>query len=97
MLTCLGIRLELTACNVTAEDESDDAADDVLVDPRQPFEFDLEPGLLADFAAEAVVDGFVEFQDAAGWLPCTGVGPTDDEHSSLLIDDGSSDAYGMAI
>jgi hypothetical protein len=56
--------LELTACDAAAEDEGDDAAGHVLVDTGQALSFDLEPGLFANLAAEAVMDGLVERREA---------------------------------
>ena len=70
---------EISAGDLAAEDEGDDAAGHVLVDAGEGDGLDVEPGFLADFAAQAVVDGFAEFEDAAWWLPAVVVRPLDEQ------------------
>ena len=69
---CLVVDLEVTSGDLAAEDQGDDLACDVLVDASQGDRLDVESGLLADLAAQAVVDGLAEFENAAGrsqrWL-----------------------------
>jgi hypothetical protein len=56
----------------------------------------LEAGFLGDFADEAVFDGFVEFEDAAGGFPASVIGAADDEEASLVVEDRGGDADGVS-
>ena len=60
---------ETAGYRAAAEDEGDDAAAHIFVDPREAFRFDVGLGLLADLAAQAVADALGEFEDAAGGPP----------------------------
>ena len=68
---------EASPGDLAPEDEGDDPAGHVLVDAGEGDGLDVEPGFLADLAAQPVVDGLAEFQDSAGWLPAVVVGPLD--------------------
>jgi hypothetical protein len=50
---------EVAAGDLAAEDEGDDSAGHVLVDAGEGVGLDVEAGFLADFAAQAVLDGLV--------------------------------------
>ncbi len=60
---------EDAAGDLAAEDQGDNAAGHVLVDTGESDGLHVEAGFLADLAAQAVVDGLAEFEDAAGRFP----------------------------
>jgi hypothetical protein len=64
-----GIGGELTAEDVAAEGEGDDAAGHVLVDAGELVGLDVQAGFFLNLAAYAVVEGLAELEDAAGWFP----------------------------
>jgi hypothetical protein len=78
----------LAADDAGAEDQRDDAELDDLVDAHKAFGFDEDAGLLIDLAAYAVVDGLVQFEDAAGDLPVAIVAALHDEDPVVVGDDG---------
>jgi hypothetical protein len=84
-----------TCQDVAPEDESDDPALHVLVDPGQPDGLYAETGFLFDFADETGLDGLFELEDAARWLPATVVGAPDCEKASIVADDRCGDADGV--
>lgn len=57
------------AGGLAAEDQGDDAAGGVLVDPGELVDLDVDAGLFPDLAPDAVLGGLVQFQDSAGELP----------------------------
>src|SRR5215467_8544002 len=57
------VGLELSAGYLAAEDQGDDPARHVLIYACECTGLDVEPGLLTDLAAQAVLDGLAEFQD----------------------------------
>lgn len=64
---------------------------EVFVDAGEFLDVDGGAGFLADFAAEAVGDGLVEFEDAAGWFPAVVVASLDEEHV-VGVDHDAGDA-----
>src|SRR5262249_39399712 len=78
--------------DLAAEDQGDNAPVHVLVDPGERDRLDVEPGFLADFAAQSVGDGFAEFEDAAGWFPAVVVGPLDEQGTAVVVGDDARDA-----
>jgi hypothetical protein len=84
-----------SALDLAAEDEGDDAPAHVLVYAGEREWPDVESGLLEDFADEPVGDGFVELEDAAGWLPVAVVRAAYDEKAAGVVDDRGGDAYGV--
>lgn len=80
---------------MTAEDDGDDGAVHVFVDAGEAVYGDGDAGFFEDFAADAFFEGFVEFEDAAGWFPFVVVAAADDEDAVLVVDDDSGDADGM--
>ena len=83
---------EVSPGDLAAEDEGDDPAGHVLVDAGEGDGLDVEPGFLADLAAQAVVDGLAEFQDAAGRLPALVVAPLDQQRAAVVVGDDPGDA-----
>jgi hypothetical protein len=79
-----------------AEDQRNDTAGQVLVDPGEMLDFDLDSGLFPDLAPYAGLDVLVEFEHAAGRLPPAVVTPLDDENTTVLVDDDTSDADVMS-
>src|SRR5690606_31182099 len=77
-------------------DEGDDAELHVLVDAGEAYRLDRDPGLLLDLAAQPVLDGLVEFEDAAGKLPGAVVTALDDEDTALVVRDDCGHADGVA-
>jgi hypothetical protein len=71
---------------VAAEHQRDDTEGQVLVDAGEPLDLDDDPGLLDDLAPDAVLEGLVELQDAAGRLPPRVVAALDHEHRAVVAD-----------
>src|SRR5215472_5269590 len=90
------VGLELPAADLAAEDQGDDAAGHVLIYACERVGLDVETGLLADLAAQAVLDGLAEFQDAPWRLPVLVVAPPDEQHAAVVIGDDAADADGMS-
>ena len=80
---------------VAAEDEGDDAAVEVLVDAGEAIDGDVDAGFFEDLAADALFEGFVEFEDAAGWFPVIVVAAANDEDAVLVVDDDAGNADGV--
>jgi hypothetical protein len=59
----------------------------VLVNAGERDGLDVEPGFLAHFSAQPVVDGLAEFQDATGGLPAVVVGSLDQECAAVVVGD----------
>ena len=55
----------------------------------------VDAGLLGDLAADAVFEGLVEFEDAAGRLPLGGVAALDGEDAAVVAHDDAGDADGV--
>ena len=85
-------RVGLAVDDVAAEHQGDDAAAHVLVDASEGLGLDPHAGLLQDLADQAGLDGLVEFEDAAGWLPVAVVAPPHGQELALLVDDRGSHA-----
>lgn len=62
-----------------AEDESNHATGHVLVNAGEAVDADEDAGLLQDFAADAFLEGLVQFEHAAWRLPLAVVAAADDE------------------
>jgi len=92
----LVVRGQLAAHDRAAEDQGDDAAGHVLVDASEGVGLNLEPCLLADLAAQPVVDSLVEFQDAAGGFPVLVVAAADKQDSAVVVGNDTADADGVA-
>jgi hypothetical protein len=60
----------VAAGDLAAEDQGDDVAGHVLVDAGEGVWLDVESGFLADLAAQAIMDGLGQLQDAAGVSQC---------------------------
>ena len=86
---------ELAAGDLAAEDQGDDAAGHVLVHAGERVGLDVEAGFLADLAAQAIVDGLAEFQDAAGGFPVLVVAPLDEQRAAVVVGDDAADADRM--
>src|SRR5690606_23096635 len=78
-----------------AEDQGDHAKVHVLVHPGQPHRAYGQPGLLVDLAAQPVVNGLAELQDAPGQLPVLVVAAADHQRPPFRVDDGGGDADRM--
>jgi hypothetical protein len=63
---CLVARAEVSPGDLAPEDEGDDPARHVLVNAGERDGLDVEPGFLADFPAQPVVDGLAQFQSSIG-------------------------------
>jgi hypothetical protein len=81
-----------TAEEFGAEDQGDDAHLHVLVDPGESNGLDGDPGFFLDFAAYAVLNRLVQFEDAAGQLPCTVVAALDHKDATVCVEDDGGDA-----
>ena len=82
----------MVAGDLAAEDQGDDAAGHVLVDAGEGVGLDVEPGFLADLAAQSVRDGLVEFEDAARGFPVLVVAAADEQDAAVVIKDDAADA-----
>lgn len=78
-----------------AEDESDHAAVEVLVDAGEAIDGDLDAGLRKDFPTNSFVEGLAEFEDSAWGLPVPVVPAADHQHLPRWVDDNASDADGV--
>jgi hypothetical protein len=56
---------------------------------------DVESGFLADLAAQPVVDGLAEFEDAAGGFPVLVVAAADEQDPAVVVGDDAADADGV--
>jgi hypothetical protein len=86
---------ELAAGDLAAENQGDDATGHVLVDASERVGFNVEPGFLADLAAQAVVDGLAEFEDTAGGFPVLVVAAADEQDPAVVVGDDAADADGV--
>ena len=83
---------EVSPGDLAAEDQGDDAAGHVLVDAGEGDRLDVQAGLLADLAAQAVVDGLARLKDAAGWFPAVVVGALDEQGAAVVVGDDAGHA-----
>jgi hypothetical protein len=58
-----------------------------LVNAGEGDGLDVEAGFLADFAAQPVVDGLAELEDAAGRFPAVVVGALDEQGAAVVVGD----------
>lgn len=85
----------LASDRAAAEDEGDDAARHVLVRAGEALDFDGDAGFFGDFAADAVFEGLVEFEDSAGGFPCGVVAALDGQDAAVVAYDDAGDADRM--
>ncbi len=86
----------LAARGFAEEYQGDDSALHILIDTSQGNRLDVQAGLLADFPAESIVDGFAEFQDAARRLPVVVVAALDEQGTAAVVGDDTGHADGVA-
>jgi hypothetical protein len=68
----------------------------VLVDAAEGAGLDVEAGLFADLAAQAVLDRLGEFEDATGRLPAAVVAALDEQGMAAAVGDDAADADRVA-
>ncbi|OLL73231.1 hypothetical protein Ae150APs1_1609 [Pseudonocardia sp. Ae150A_Ps1] len=85
----------LAAGGSAPEDESNDAAGQVLVGAGQPLNLDGDAGLFDDLTAHTLFEGLPQLQDPAGGLPVGVVAALNDEDAAVVAHDDSGDTHGM--
>src|SRR5688572_1413961 len=66
-----------------AVDQGDDSAGHVLVDASESFNLELDAGLFSDLSAETILDGLVQFENAAWGLPATVIAALDQQDLAI--------------
>src|SRR5262249_15812642 len=84
------------ACDLAAEHQGHNAAGHVLVDASERDGLYCQPSFLVGFPAQAILDGLIQLQDAAGWLPLVVVAPLDEQRLAAVVGDDGCDASGVA-
>lgn len=76
-----------------AKDQRNDSMSKVLVDACEAVDRYGHARLLEDFSLYTLLESLVEFQNAARWLPMTGVIAPDDQNAALFVhyDTGDTD------
>ena len=87
---------QVSPSDLAAEYQGDDGPGHVLVDAGEGDGLDVEAGLLADLAAQAVGDGLAGFQDAAGGFPVAVVAALDEQRPAVVVGDDAADADRVA-